>query len=47
MLLQGDKTAGLALLKRAEELAKQTGRTGMVDEIARLRKVAAEQNAKS
>ena len=47
VLLQGDKTAGLALLKRAEELAKQTGRTGMVDEIARLRKVAAEQNAKS
>jgi hypothetical protein len=47
VLLQGDKTTGLALLKRAEDLAKQTGHSGMVDEIARLRKVAAEQNAKS
>lgn len=42
-LLQGDSTTGLALLKRAEELGRQTGQTGIVEEVARLRKAAAEQ----
>jgi hypothetical protein len=46
-LLQGDNAAALPLLKRAEDLGKQTGQTGVVEEVARLRKVAAEQTSKT
>lgn len=42
-LLQGDTATATPLLKRAEELGKQTGQTGIVDEVTRLRKVAAAQ----
>lgn len=41
-LLQGDSAAATPQLKRAEELARQTSQTGIVEEIARLRKAAAE-----
>ncbi len=41
-LLQGDMAMATPLLKRAEDLGKQTGQTGIVAEVARLRKVAAE-----
>lgn len=41
-LLQGDTAAATPQLKRAEELARQTSQTGIVEEIARLRKAAAE-----
>ena len=37
-LLQGDTRLALPLLKRAEELAAQSGQTGIVDEVARLRR---------
>lgn len=42
-LLQGDTATATPLLKRAEDLGKQTGQTGIVQEVIRLRKVAAEQ----
>ncbi len=41
-LLQGDTAAATPQLKRAEELARQTSQTSIVEEIARLRKAAAE-----
>jgi hypothetical protein len=41
-LLQGDSASALPLLKRAEELGRQTAQTGIVAEVERLRKVAAE-----
>jgi tetratricopeptide (TPR) repeat protein len=44
-LLQGDSAAATPQLKRAEELARQTSQTGIVEEIARLRKAAAEKRA--
>jgi tetratricopeptide (TPR) repeat protein len=40
-LLQGDSAAAMPLLKRAEDLARQTAQTDVVQEIARLRKEAA------
>ncbi len=40
-LLQGDTVTATPSLKRAEELARQTSQTDVVDEIARLRKAAA------
>ena len=46
-LLQGDTATALPLLKRAEDLARQTAQTGIVEEVARLRKVAAERAAKA
>jgi predicted small lipoprotein YifL len=46
-LLQGDNATALPLLKRAEDLARQTGQPGIVEEVARLRKVAAERAAKA
>jgi hypothetical protein len=46
-LLQGDNATALPLLKRAEDLGRQTGQTGIVEEVARLRKVAAEQTSKT
>ncbi len=39
-LLQGDTRLALPLLKRAEDLAAQSGETGVVDEVARLRRQA-------
>jgi tetratricopeptide (TPR) repeat protein len=44
-LLQGDNATALPLLRRAEETARQTGQSGIVDEVARLRKAAAERTA--
>jgi tetratricopeptide (TPR) repeat protein len=44
-LLQGDTAAATPLLKRAEDLAKQTSQTDVIEEIARLRKAAAERAA--
>ncbi|MGD9878666.1 MAG: hypothetical protein AB7F22_29845 [Reyranella sp.] len=44
-LLQGDTATALPLLRRAEETARQTGQTGIVDEVARLRRTAAERTA--
>ena len=44
-LLQGDNAAATALLRRAEDLARQTSQTDVVDEIARLRRAAAERAA--
>jgi tetratricopeptide (TPR) repeat protein len=41
-LLQGDMAMATPLLKRAEDLGKQTGQTGIVEEVVRLRKVAAD-----
>ena len=41
-LLRGDTAAALPLLKRAEDLARQTAQAGIVEEVARLRKTAAE-----
>ena len=35
--LQGDQALGSALLKRAEDLARQTGQNGIVEEVRRLR----------
>ena len=45
-LLQGDSTTAMPLLKRAEDLARQTAQPGIVEEVARLRKVAAERATK-
>jgi tetratricopeptide (TPR) repeat protein len=39
-LLQGDKSSALPLLKRAEELAAQSGQTAITNEVARLRREA-------
>ena len=44
-LLQGDAATALPLLRRAEETARQTGQTGIVDEVTRLRRTAAERAA--
>ena len=44
-LLQGDRTMAAPLLKRAEDLGKQTGQTSIVEEVSRLRKVAVAQPA--
>lgn len=44
-LLQGDTAAATPLLRRAEDLAKQTSQTDVIEEIARLRKAAAERAA--
>jgi hypothetical protein len=44
-LLQGDTATALPLLRRADELARQTGQSGIVEEVARLRKAAAERAA--
>lgn len=41
-LLQGDTAMATPQLKRAEDLGKQTGQTGIVDEVTRLRRAAAE-----
>jgi tetratricopeptide (TPR) repeat protein len=41
-LLQGDTATALPLLKQADDLARQTAQAGIVEEVARLRKVAAE-----
>ncbi len=41
-LLQGDTAMATPLLKRAEDLARQTGQTGIVEEVARQRKAAVE-----
>jgi tetratricopeptide (TPR) repeat protein len=46
-LLQGDSAMALPLLKRAEDLGRQTGQTSIVEEVARLRKVAADQATKA
>jgi hypothetical protein len=46
-LLQGDTATATPLLKRAEDLGKQTGQTGIVEEVTRLRRVAAERTTKS
>jgi predicted small lipoprotein YifL len=46
-LLQGDTATAAPLLKRAEDLGKQTGQTGIVEEVTRLRKVAADRTTKS
>jgi len=44
-LLQGDAAMALPLLKRADELASRSGQTGIVDEVARLRREAAARTA--
>ena len=46
-LLQGDTATAAPLLKRAEDLGKQTGQTGIVEEVTRLRKVAADRTTKA
>jgi hypothetical protein len=46
-LLQGDSAMALPLLKQAEDLARETAQPGIVEEVARLRKVAAERAAKA
>ena len=46
-LLQGDTATALPLLKQAEDLARQTAQAGIVEEVARLRKAAAERAAKA
>jgi predicted small lipoprotein YifL len=46
-LLQGDTATATPLLKRAEDLGKQTGQTSIVEEVVRLRRVAAAQPAKT
>ena len=46
-LLQGDTATATPLLKRAEDLGKQTGQTGIVEEVTRLRKVAADRTTKT
>jgi len=46
-LLQGDTARALPLLKRAEDLARQTSQKDVVDEVVRLRKVAADRAVKS
>jgi tetratricopeptide (TPR) repeat protein len=44
-LLQGDTSMALPLLKRAEDLAARSGQTGIVDEVARLRREASARSA--
>lgn len=44
-LLQGDTATALPLLRRAEDVARQTGQSAIVDEVARLRRTAAERTA--
>jgi hypothetical protein len=44
-LLQGDTAIATPLLKRAEDLGRQTGQTSIVEDVARLRKAAAERAA--
>jgi tetratricopeptide (TPR) repeat protein len=44
-LLQGDTRLALPLLKRAEELAAQSGQTGIMEEVARLRREASARSA--
>ena len=46
-LLQGDSATALPLLKRAEELARQTSQKDVLDEVVRLRKAAADRPARS
>jgi hypothetical protein len=46
-LLRGDTAAALPLLKRAEDLTRQTAQAGIVEEVTRLRKAAAERAAKA
>jgi hypothetical protein len=46
-LLQGDTATAAPLLKRAEDLGKQTGQTGIVEEVTRLRKMAAAQTTRT
>ena len=46
-LLQGDTATALPLLKQAEDLARQTAQASIVEEVARLRKAAAERAAKA
>lgn len=46
-LLQGDMAMATPLLKRAEDLGKQTGQTGIVEEVTRLRKVAADRTTRA
>ena len=46
-LLQGDTATALPLLKRAEDLARQTAQAGIVEEVARLRKAAAERTTRA
>ena len=47
-LLQGDDTTARPLLKQAEDLARQTNQPAIVEEIARVRKLAQERaSAKS
>jgi len=41
-LLQGDTATAMPLLKQAEDLARQTAQASIVEEVARLRKAAAE-----
>jgi hypothetical protein len=40
-LLQGDTATAMPLLKRAEDLGRQTGQASIVDEVGRLRRTAA------
>ena len=44
-LLQGDTATATPLLRRAEDLGRQTGQTGIVQEVTRLRKAAAERSS--
>ena len=46
-LLQGDRAMASPLLKRAEDLGKQTGQTSIVEEVTRLRRAAAAQPART
>jgi hypothetical protein len=46
-LLQGDTATALPLLKRADDLARQTAQAGIVEEVARLRKAAAERTTRA
>ena len=44
-LLRGDTATAQPLLRQAEEVARQTGQSGIVEEVARLRRAAAERPA--
>src|SRR5258708_7733100 len=46
-LLQGDTATALPLLKQAEDLARQTAQASIVEEVARLRKAAAERASRA
>ena len=46
-LLQGDTATALPLLKQAEDLARQTAQASIVEEVARLRKAAAERTTRA